>query len=930
MRFATRRRGGLWLSIAVACVLLPGVAAAQALTGALVGTVKDEQGAVLPGALVRVTSPALIGGPTTTTTNERGQLRLPVLPPGSYLLEIELQGFATYREEDVRIGAGATLERTAVLKLAGVAESITVEGSGSRIEARGSGFETRFGPEYLRAIPTRRFSMFDAIRAAPGVSPTSPSSGTVNTVSAFGSGGNENLFLIDGTNFTCPCAGVSRAEPSVDVIQEIQVQSVGVSAEFGNIQGTVFNVLTRQGGDRFQYDASYYGQTSGLTSQPVLLPVAGRQSPSGYERARFRDFTTNLGGPVVRDRLWFFTGYQYLRDYDSQPGTDPAFPRTYEQNKIFAKLTWRLTPSMQLMQSFNDEHWVNPQSPTLVTPFEATQRLNASVPTVTFGHLTQTLSTNTLWDVRVGRFVYSRKDDPSSGDSTTPSRFDRVTGVTSGNPPQIGGLTLIRTTVKATLSHYRPGLFAADHQWKVGTQIEKGEHEQPAVIPGGVRFVDDNGRPFQAISSAPSNSGGQFITAAAFASDALTIGERLTINVGVRFDHSRAVSQDLKATDVAGRETGEIIRGLGTLYTWNVVSPRLGVTERLTADGRTILRASYGRFNQGVLTGEIAPIHPGVTQITTKQFDTATGGYTQPVSVVDPRINLLLDPNTRTPRTDEYSIGVDRELGPRLAVGLAYIRKTGSNFIAWTDVGGQYREETRTLADGRTLPVFVLANSTASRRFLLTNPDGYSLTYNGLVMVVEKRRSNGWQALASYTLSRAYGLQASSGATAADPQVSTVAPAFPTATTFGRDPNSLTNADGRLPNDRPQMFRAMGTIDVPRTGFVVGASLQYFSGKPWAATAQIALPQGDQRILLEPRGSRRLSSQSILDVRVSRTISFGGLGRIELLLDVLNALNDTAEEALATDNLFSPNFSHPTVFMDPRRAMLSVRLNLGR
>jgi hypothetical protein len=226
--------------------------------------------------------------------------------------------------------------------------------------------------------------------------------------------------------------------------------------------------------------------------------------------------------------------------------------------------------------------------------------------------------------------------------------------------------------------------------------------------------------------------------------------------------------------------------------------------------------------------------------------------------------------------------------------------------------------------------VFVLANSTASRRFLLTNPDGYSLTYNGLVMVVEKRRSNGWQALASYTLSRAYGLQASSGATAADPQVSTVAPAFPTAVAFGRDPNSLTNADGRLPNDRPHMFRVMGTIEVPRTGFVVGANLQYFSGKPWAATAQIALPQGDQRILLEPRGSRRLSSQSLLDLRVSRTIPVGGSGRIELLLDVLNALNDTAEEALATDNLFSPNFRQPTVFMDPRRAMVSVRVNLGR
>ena len=111
-------------------------------------------------------------------------------------------------------------------------------------------------------------------------------------------------------------------------------------------------MLTRQGGDRFLYDASYFGQTSGLTSQPVRCSLCRHTSRTGYERARYRDFTTNLGGPVVRDRLWFFTGYQYLRDYDSQPGTDPTFPRTYEQNKIFAKLTWRLTPSMQLIQSF--------------------------------------------------------------------------------------------------------------------------------------------------------------------------------------------------------------------------------------------------------------------------------------------------------------------------------------------------------------------------------------------------------------------------------------------------------------------------------------------------------------------------------------------------------------------------------------------------
>jgi hypothetical protein len=318
-------------------------------------------------------------------------------------------------------------------------------------------------------------------------------------------------------------------------------------------------------------------------------------------------------------------------------------------------------------------------------------------------------------------------------------------------------------------------------------------------------------------------------------SDSLTLQDRITINAGMRFDHTRAISQDLHARDLEGRETDQIVTGLGPLYTWNVWSPRLGVTAKLSADGRTMLRASYGRFHQGVLTAELSSIHPGATPTTTTDFDPATGGYTRLRSVLDPRINLRLDPRTRAPRTDEYSIGVDR----------------------------------------------------------------------------------------SYTLSRAYGLQPSSGTTAAGPQISHAMP------TFGRDPNDLTNARGRLPNDRPHVFRLMGTVEVPRTGFVIAANLQHFSGKPWAATTQIVLPQGDQRILLEPRGSRRLSSQSLLDVRVSRTILSGGVGRIEVLVDVLNALNDTAEEGLATDNLFSPNFGQPTVFVDPRRAMIGVRLKLG-
>jgi len=384
----------------------------------------------------------------------------------------------------------------------------------------------------------------------------------------------------------------------------------------------------------------------------------------------------------------------------------------------------------------------------------------------------------------------------------------------------------------------------------------------------------------------------------------------------------------VRAIDARGEETDDVIAGSGTFYTWNIVSPRLGVTTRLTADGRTMFRASYGRFSQGVLTGEVGMAHPAVTPTITTGFDPLTGGYTLLLSVGDPRINLLVDHETRAPRTDEYSVGIDRELGRRLSVAMAYVHKDGANFIGWTDIAGVYGEATRTLADGRTIPVFVLLNGTGDRRFLLTNPQEYSLRYDGLVLLVEKRRSDdGWHAFASYTRSKATGLLPSSAAPASGAQVSTVSP--PNNTTFGRDPNDLTNARGLLPNDRPNVFRFLGSFDVPRTGVVIAANMQHYTGKPWAATTRVTLPQGVQRIQLEERGTRRLASQSLLDVRVSRSIPFGRTVRAELILDVLNALNDTAPEGIATDILFSPNFGQPTVFVDPRRAMLSVRFTFA-
>src|SRR5206468_42541 len=229
-----------------------------------------------------------------------------------------------------------------------------------------------------------------------------------------------------------------------------------------------------------------------------------------------------------------------------------------------------------------------------------------------------------------------------------------------------------------------------------------GQNSGWTAFPGGVASYTDNaGQPVQAAFRQPAISGGEFITTGLYVTDSVRFADRFTASLGLRFDHDRAISPDLPAHDAQGNETGGTIRGLGTLYTWNVFSPRLGFTARLTADGRTMLRTSYGRFHQGILTGEPSAVHPGLTPTTTAAFDQATGQYSRIISVVDPTVNLRLDPHTKSPRTDQFGVGLDRDLGHRLTVAVGYVQKTGADYIGWTDTGGVDRPETRTLPDGR-------------------------------------------------------------------------------------------------------------------------------------------------------------------------------------------------------------------------------------
>jgi outer membrane receptor protein involved in Fe transport len=911
-----------------ATVMVPISAFAQVITGTIFGTVRDESGGVLPGATATITSPALPSGPSTQVANDRGQFRFPNLAPGVYALEVSLAGFGTYREEGLRVSVGATTERDVPMKISSVAETVTVTGESPIIDTKKTGVSANFAAEVVENTPVRRFSMFDFLKWAPGVSATSPTSGSTMSMSAFGSSANDNVFLMDGTDFTAPVSGNAWPYPDTDVIEEVETVALGASAEYGNVQGAVFNVVTKQGGNDYRFDVSYFAQPDWLTTSPIKIDCGGCPDgpETGFTRNKYRDFTFHSAGPIIKDRLWYFGGYQYQRDFDNQPGTDPRFPRQWEADRIFWKINWQITENLRFMNTYHDDYWDIPATPSVSQPFETIVSYGGRNPSMTVANLTHVVSPNTFWDARFSGFYspndYSRANNP---DLTQSVHIDLGTGLWSGGSYGNGSFTQSRWAFNAKMSHYATDWLGSDHDFKFGLQWVNGQSRQFYQYPGGAHYYDYNGDPYYAYFREPYTYGGKFRDLGLFVEDVARPNDRLTLSLGIRFDRNQAISPDIPAYDALGNELSTEIQGLGDLFTWTNVSPRIGFNYKLTGDGRTIIRGNYGRFVQGIITSELSTTHPGLSPITYAFFDPATGGYTDVVSVTDPTANLRVDPDTVAPNTDQFSIGFDRELTANVGIGATYVYKKGRDYTGFVDIVGQYGTGTETLPDGRSIETRPILTDPADSIFELTNPSGYFTEYNGVVFTFNKRWDDRWQAVMSYTLSEAEGLVVSNGRS---PDISQGTIASPGANSrFGRDPNDLINATGNLLNDRTHQFRVQTAYEIPNVDILVGAAFQYVTGKPYGPQANVGLPQGTRQIYIEPLGSYRLSSQTLVDLRISKIFRFGEDRRIELLADILNLFQEKAEEAIVTRNFFSSNFGAPDTRVDPLRAMIGVKLH---
>lgn len=314
------------------------VAMAQSsTTGSIEGTVIDQNGAAVRGATVSVTSPNLIS-PQTATTNDSGHYNIPNLPPGPYKVSVEASGFAKFEQDNVAVNLGKTSNGDAALKLASVGATVTVVGS-SAVDTAQNTTGANVSSDQFSNFPTQR-----TVQGLYTIAPTVTRSGLRDATgrdrdpSVAGSSGPENNYILDGLNTSDPAFGGSGANLPFEFVQEVEIKTGAYGPEYGKSTGGIFNVITKSGGNEFHGEIYGFGTTKSLVRSVKNFPFTGA-SANGFSEI---DAGGDIGGPIKKDKLWFFGAFNPQRRtnyYLTQTFFQPA------QNKVTipfyaGKVTW--------------------------------------------------------------------------------------------------------------------------------------------------------------------------------------------------------------------------------------------------------------------------------------------------------------------------------------------------------------------------------------------------------------------------------------------------------------------------------------------------------------------------------------------------------------------------------------------------------------
>jgi hypothetical protein len=355
--FRGKKKGGAKMkvkSIGLMIILLgfmfsPALFAQSKETGAIAGNIYDAEKTPLPGVTVTLTSPNLMGTQTFITGAD-GSYRFPALPPGIYSVKAELQGFKTVINEDIRLTTTTRLTLDVTLVPATVAEQVTVIAKSPTVDVKTS--ETAsvtVSNEMLRNVPSLQFAP-DLINMAPGVT---------EDVAYGASSGTGISYQVDGVGVGDPEAGTAWVFLDYNVVEEFKVMGVGLNAEYGAFSGVIFNTITKSGGNQFSGHAEFIFQDTKkgfwtaenngayIHDFPDLVsPLHGTMDSSAH-----------LGGPILKDKVWFFLGIQYAQTKIRPAGFQPPSFRKETQPRAFLKLTTQPSSKSRLTWYIEGDRW---------------------------------------------------------------------------------------------------------------------------------------------------------------------------------------------------------------------------------------------------------------------------------------------------------------------------------------------------------------------------------------------------------------------------------------------------------------------------------------------------------------------------------------------------------------------------------------------
>jgi outer membrane receptor protein involved in Fe transport len=903
--------------LAFVCVGLASEAYAQISTGGIRGFLRDETGAVLPGVTVEAESPARIGGAAVDTTDSQGMYRFENLPVGIYTVTFTMTGFTTVKREGIRVEVGRTIELDQPMTLSTVQETITVTGEAPVVDAAHAGTSTNFNQELLANAPTSRNQFFDALAYAPAVKSSSVNIGGTSQFVIFGSDSNQNAFQYDGIDVSAPSFGGPFDWPNFDMMQELQVKAVGATAEQAGFQGGVINLVLKSGSNTFKGSGSFYGIWNNLVSNNTP-----KEEFPAHVHHRL-DYNYSFGGPIQRDRLWFQYISEHIRWVRSAVGVPPDRPDKTRIWRPFIKIDGRLSDTDHFSVHYNDcrDWWGYGASKT--TPPESASVEVGYDPVITTRY-THMFGNATMFEAKAGG-VFVRKDYlPVSGNLDVPGRTDLETGLTSVNrvePTYRDHQN--KMNINATLAHTATEFIRGTHEFKFGVQTAPWNTATArGAYIGGTRIYDSGGAPYYAVFQEPYATGGRIRTFGGFVQDDWTVNDRVALNLGVRYDKTLADIPSLAQLDGKLNPTGKTFPGVADVMNFNDVSPRLGITVKLDRDGKTVAKSFYGRYFGKVIAPMFDSGSPGYPRYDAFFWNPATGRYDIPYYSFDPVASYGgVDPNLENQYTDQFFIGLERQIQSDFGVTLSFVMKTQNNFIRLQDVRGVYA--TRPIVDtfeGRTqtLTVFNRISPGSQSSFQVVNRDDLDADYKTFVAEANKRFSDRWQVLASYQFARNrlfakgnlgsqnfgnLGLFGQGG--------------------YGRDPNDLINSYGPSSVEAEHSVRTTLTYEAP-FGIHVGARYFYDTGRPYGRIINVPLSQGIRQVLAEPRGTYHMPDQHDVRLRLDKDFRLGGSRRLRFSIDLINLLNDDTPTSLR-NNSSQRDYGEFLGFVEPRRGQIGIR-----